>query len=545
MSEKIIVIGLDGADWKIINKLFTQSKLPNFKELMSKGSSGILKSTLPTSSPPAWSSFITGKNPGKHGVFDFLRFDKNENKIFVTTSNDRKAQGMWDFLNNKKSIVLNVPLTFPPEKINGIMISGMPTPEDDHKYCYPKEIYYELKKEFGENIRIQPEIHYPKYTGERFIEDQKRCWRNNEKIFWYLKEKKDWDLLICVFHVFDELCHELWKYINEEKPINSDENIGKNIYKMYEKADDFIGKLLKSLDKKTTLFVLSDHGFGPVYKTVYLNNWLIEKDYLKLKNKFSTKVRKRLHDVGFNSYNLLKLLKKIGINPLNKAYKGTFRSSFKSPIELISEKLFLSTNDIDWEKSIAFSMGEFGQIYIKKENVTDYDKFLSKLRKELRELKDSKTGKKLFDNVFTKNELYKGKCLDEAPDLVFYDEPMQYLPVKKFEFGSNKLTTPQALGRSGGHKLHGIFFSYGTNIKPNLKKDLEIIDIAPTILYLLNEKISDSIDGEVKTEIINESFVNKNKIKYQKEDAWQKKNADITESDEKIIRERLEQLGYM
>ena len=125
---------------------------------MDEGASGRLKSTLPTSSPPAWASFLTGKNPGKHGIFDFLRFDKNKNEIFVTTSNDRKSQCIWDFLKNKKSIVINVPLTFPPEKISGIMISGMPTPEDDSRYCYPESIYDELKDEFKDDIKIQPEI---------------------------------------------------------------------------------------------------------------------------------------------------------------------------------------------------------------------------------------------------------------------------------------------------------------------------------------------------------------------------------------------------
>jgi len=463
----------------------------------------------------------------------------------VTTSNDRKSQCIWDFLKNKKSIVINVPLTFPPEKVNGIMISGMPTPEDDSRYCYPENIYYELKDEFKEDIRIQPEIHYPKNLEDDFVEDQNRCWNNNEKIFWYLKNKKEWDLLICVFHVFDELSHELWKYIDENNPNHEENEIGKSIFEMYEKADVFLSKLVKELDENTTLFIVSDHGFGPVYKTIYLNNWLIEKGWLKLKNRYFTKIRKNLHDRGFNSFNVLRFVKRLGINPLNEAYKGTFKSNFKSPIEFISEKIFLSTNDIDWENSKAFSMGEFGQIYIKKENVQDYEKFLDELSKGLKELKDSDTNQQIFDKVFTKSDLYTGECVEEAPDVIFYDTPMHYLPVKKFEFGSNKLTTPQALGRSGGHKLYGTFFAYGNNIESDSNLDLKIIDIAPTVLYLLKEKIPSSMDGIAITSIISEKFVNKNKIKYEKEDNWERKDKLITQSDEEIIRERLEKLGYM
>ena len=90
LTEKVIIIGLDGADWSIINHLLSENKLPTFKKIMDNGASGRLKSTLPTSSPPAWASFLTGKNPGKHGIFDFLRFDKNKNEIFVTTYIDSK-----------------------------------------------------------------------------------------------------------------------------------------------------------------------------------------------------------------------------------------------------------------------------------------------------------------------------------------------------------------------------------------------------------------------------------------------------------------------
>jgi len=542
--NKIIIIGLDGADWSIINYLLKKDRLPTFKKLKKDGAYGTLKSVLPISSAPAWTSFLTGKNPGKHGIFDFLKFNRQTNRIEVVSSNDRKSSCVWNFLKNKKSIIINVPLTFPPDKINGIMISGLPNPENTFGYCYPKEIYSELMREFNGDIKIQPQIFYHKNAKKDFLKDQYMCWRNNEKIFWYLKNKKEWDLLICVFHVIDEFSHELWKYIDKNHPGFEKNKIGENIFRIYEKADRFLLRLLGDLDENTTLFVVSDHGFGPVYKTFYLNNWFMDKGWLKLKNTLSTKIRKSLHNSGFNAYNMLNLFRKIGLNPLSRAYKETFTQD-KSLLVFFSQKLFLSADDIDWKSSKAYSMGEFGQIYIKKENVKDYRKFLLNLKRELKKLKDDETGKKIFDYVFTKYEIYKGDFLEEAPDVIFYDKNMYYSPVKMFEFGSNKLITPQAVGRSGGHKLNGIFLAYGKNINSVSNLNLEIVDVTPTILYLLGEKIPESMDGKVIEEIISKNILGKRKIRYFEEKEEIKNDKGITKSDEKIIVERLKKLGYM
>lgn len=545
MDKKIIVIGLDGAEWHIINKLIDDGRLPTFRKLKNRGTFGNLKSTLPTSSPPAWTSFITGKNPGKHGIFDFVKFDKSKNIMRVSNSNDRKSNCIWNYLGDKKSIVINVPMTFPPDEINGIMISGMPNPEKNPDYCYPKDLYFELKKRFKNDIEIQPEIHYPEGKGKSFVDDQYRCWRNNEKIFWYLKNNKEWDLLICVFHVLDELSHELWRFIDEEHPNHEADNIGEHIYKMYEKADKFLSSLLKDIDENTNLFIVSDHGFGPVYNTVYLNNWLIKKGWLKLKKSFTTKIKSTLHSQGLNVYNILKIANKIGINPLNKAYKGTFRAKSKSLLEFFYEKLFLSFKNVDWENSVAFSMGEFGQIYIKKDNVNDYKSFLKKLKQEIKKIKHPITQKKIFNRVYSKWELYKGDCVEEAPDIIFFDEPMHYLPVKMFEFGSDKLLTPQVFGRSGGHKINGIFFAYGKDIENKSDLKLNIVDIVPTIIYLLGGKIPFSVDGEVKKNIISDRFLEKNRINFKEEEDYPSEKKVLTESDEEIIRERLKELGYL
>ncbi len=543
MPKRFIVVGLDGADWKIINFLMKKGKLPALKNIKESNSFGKLKSTIPTSSPPAWTSFLTGNGPGKHGVYDFLKITK-EYKKDLTTSKDRKCPCVWNYMEDKKVISINVPLTYPPEKLNGIMISGLPAPENNSNYCYPKEIHEELKKNLN-SFKIQPEIYYSENNEEAFIKDQYRCWDNTEKIFYYLKENKEWDLIICVFHVLDELSHELWGYIDKKHPKYKKNEFGKYLFKFYEKADSFISKIIDEMDEDTTLFVLSDHGFGPVYKTTYINNWLIKKGFLELKKERKTKIKKILHNSGFTQYNVLSLLRKMRLNPLNISYKKTFTSESKSILESIAKKLFLSTDDIDLKKSKVFSLGEFGQFYFKKENIGDYDKFTEKIKKELKEIKKP-SGESMFDCIYTKKELY-GKCKDElAPDMVFFDKKMNYLPVKMFEFGSQKLITPQAVGRTGGHKINGIFFACGKSIKNSQLRERNITDIMPTILYLLNEGIPEKIDGNIMKEIIQEDYLRENQIKHKKiKNPLTKKDKDKEDIDKEKIKERLRGLGYI
>lgn len=125
MSKRLMVLGLDGAEWKLIKRWVDQGKLPTFKRLIDNGTYGLLKSTIPISSAPAWTSAFTGVNPAKHNIFEF--FISKGYGIRLTNATDRKAKAVWELLSEKglKVIVINVPMTYPPDRVNGIMISGI------------------------------------------------------------------------------------------------------------------------------------------------------------------------------------------------------------------------------------------------------------------------------------------------------------------------------------------------------------------------------------------------------------------------------------
>jgi predicted AlkP superfamily phosphohydrolase/phosphomutase len=146
-----MVIGLDSAPLFLLEPWIKAGELPNLGKIISQSAYGILNSTIPPLSPSAWSSFATGMNPGKHGVFDHGFRQNGTYKIVPTNARIRGGKTLWQLINesNGRSGVINVPETFPPEKINGFMISGMSTPSDEADWCAPETIKGELLEAIG------------------------------------------------------------------------------------------------------------------------------------------------------------------------------------------------------------------------------------------------------------------------------------------------------------------------------------------------------------------------------------------------------------
>ena len=146
-ETKVVVIGLDGGTLDLMIPWIEEGKLPAFSKIKQKGSYGKLRSTTPYYSAPAWVSMVTGVQPGKHGIYDFFRTDTPKKRI--VNSQYRKAPALWKMLteNGKQSIIVNVPGTFPPEKIDGVMITGLLTPSLDSTYTYPSSIKKDLVPE--------------------------------------------------------------------------------------------------------------------------------------------------------------------------------------------------------------------------------------------------------------------------------------------------------------------------------------------------------------------------------------------------------------
>jgi len=478
MDKKVFIIGLDGATWDLIDPLISEGELPTFKNLIGNGTRAVLESTLIPVSPAAWASFATGSNPNKHGIFDFVHREKGTYEPMPYNSRDRKCETLWSILSRegKKVGVLNVPGTYPVEKVNGFMVSGFPTLEELEDFTYPRDLLFELRRELGKDFRFQPKIHFQQ--EELFLEEVGALTDYVFQATDYLMNSQPWDFLITVFMGTDLVSHAFWKYMDSKHPrydANAPEEFKQAIFDIYKNLDKKIDALKKNIDSDTTLLLMSDHGFGPLYYGVSINNWLMNEGFMNLKETRPTRFRHWMFRRGVNYYNLLKLTKLTKALKLSKQTQKAALFTPKSSLADLINKFFLTNKDIDWNRTVD-------------------------------ELKDPNNNNIIYDKIYRKKEAYPlSRVEDDTPDVLFYNTEMKYLIDKFFMFGNTKLVSLHPLW-SATHRHDGIFLASSNNQirkAANIGK-ASICDIAPTVLHLLGIAIPKDVDGKVLRDIFKE-----------------------------------------
>ena len=222
-DKKVVVLGLDGATFDIIRPMIAEGRLKNFARLVDRGSSGNLISTILPLSSVAWSSFACGRNPAKHGMYDFSKRVDGSYNYAPVTSLDRGAKAVWEYASEagKRCLIVNVPLTYPPEKVNGVMISGFPYPESRRDFAWPREVIDEIKNELGISTILKPNPQFLKEGDEKRIASEvNEISKNQTEILkYYLKKKEEtWNLVISVFDATDVVSHFFWHHIDPNHP---------------------------------------------------------------------------------------------------------------------------------------------------------------------------------------------------------------------------------------------------------------------------------------------------------------------------------------
>lgn len=506
--KKVLIIGLDGGTFEVIKPLAQKGKLPTFKFLLEKGSHGILKSTIPFLTVPAWPSFYTGNNPGKHSLFHFLtahNFDPKERRVH--SAYDVKGKTLWQILseNGKSCLVWNVPLTYPPQKINGILVGGMLSiPEKI--FTYPEDLTFKLREE---NYIIDiSNLDFQKMAeSERFCKILS-CEEKRYKIWKKYYQSKNWDFSIIVFRSSDIVGHNFW----QDK---------KKVFSVYKQIDDFLSEILKFIDKETTLLLMSDHGFTDYKETFNILAWLKSEGYLVYKTaKKEDIVNKRwrqIYEEKDNDNKKTSLFKKFFLK-IGFDRQRLMRSQFLDVFRKITPKFIkrkIRTNlpsskrTIDWSKTQAYAQLGAGSTWGVNINLKGrendgavlkdrYQSLKEEIVKKLKNVK-TKSGEKLFENVFARENLYWGDYLDEAPDIIFTLKNKGWLATARFDDYLFAKTTSHT---NSYHDENGIFVAYGNGILKNQEvKNLKIWDIAPTVLEILDIKNKENMDGRVIEEI--------------------------------------------
>jgi len=537
-ERRVLVLGLDGATLKILEPMAKEGRIPALSRLMEGGAYGVLESTIPPVTIPAWVSMMTGKNPGRLGLYDLLKrvgYGVEPNEFCFKESNP-----VWRTLNHYglKTGILNVPGTYPPDEVDGFMVTGMMTPSNSSPYASPTELRSELNSVYEYEIDVPP---WNVMDEEQLVEDIYRVTQKRGEAAEYLVGEFPCDFYMLVFTASDRMHHYMW--------------YKRDLVETYwEELDRVLARLLKLFGEETTVIVVSDHGFGTLERTFFVNEWLRTKGFLRLRRQITKRALVRVDRAVEGLYHFLgerKLISIIG----NFLYKFLGFGLLKKAIYRYLSNVHLESR-VNWRRTEAFSCvhtPHFGQIYINLEGkmregcVPEGERgaLQKAIIEELKDLPRSWTGDSPKVEVHRGEDLYVGPHLEDAPDIVFIlDEGRCEIDAK---VGEGRLFAKGAplSGWTGTHTRDGVFIAHGPLIKEGLHfEKASIVDVAPTVLRMFGITPGDDVDGRVIEEIFRDGvvFPKREKLGLSEE----KDEVEGLDDEEKaLIEARLRKLGYI
>ncbi|HJX37425.1 MAG TPA: alkaline phosphatase family protein [Anaerolineae bacterium] len=552
-KTKVLIVGLDGVPLSLIEAWATEGKLPTLRKLMEEGTVGELRSTIPPTSGPSWSTFMTGKNPGKTGIYDFLYRREGTYVFPPVNASQRDGIALWRLLSNRgrKVGVVNVPISYPVEEVNGYMISGWMTPYSAQDFCYPADLWRELKDQIG---------YYTIYPTETFAESRRDSFFRacdelldlRSRTVSYLMDRYPTDLFMVVLFDTDRVLHQLWHYLDPghpwRQPGDGTDKSGP-VVRYFQRVDEKLAEIVARADEDTVIIILSDHGMGPAHNFIVLNNWLLEVGLLQLKRDPFRLLKRWLFDAGFTLRNVHRIADRIGLAK-HAEYKGLYSMDY------LMKLVFLSFLDVDWSRSKAYSFGRhLGSIYLnvrgrEPEGIVEPGREYEEVREEIMRLARGfvhpRTGEPLIGEILKREDIYQGPYLDRAPDLILRPRDERNIFFGLADFGSN-ITVDTVYRYSGMHRDYGLLIMTGKGVKKGAAiEGAGIEDLAPTVLYAMECPVPQDMDGRVLSEVFTEEFRNQVTLLQSEEGSSRELHEAVyTEEAEEEIKERLRGLGYL
>jgi predicted AlkP superfamily phosphohydrolase/phosphomutase len=538
-NRKLLAIGLDGATFTILEPLIEAGKLPVLGRLREQGSWGTLESTFPPKTIPAWPVMATGKNPGKLGLFHFLNKANPSTVDEFVAFNSSMIEGetFWDYLGEagRKVGVVNFPLLYPPYPVNGFMVSGLGASESN-EITYPTSLREELDATTG-GYEIRVPYADPIYSDneELLIHDLTRVLNKRTEAVKYVMRNREWDVLFAIFSVTDWAQHYFWKHVDPTHCLYDGEKsppLREAFEGFWTAVDHAVGEIVQQLDDEATVLVISDHGFGPVDQQFRVNAWLKRRGYL-----VESSNQDNVHKLKRAAF---PLLEDIGGRIVKRC------PQLNSLARRVGKRLSPSTMaQIDLERSDAFMPKQFsniGTIYITHPRGTsEYLRAKTGIAKGLKALSENLP---VSVKVYNPEDLYWGQKATLAPDVLF--------TINDFRCGMDPAlsgplfeTNPMSENKTGMHRMEGILIAQGPNVAPGQIECARLIDIAPTILYLLGCPLPRDMDGDVLYDLFTSDFVRGQKAEYAENGERTQEAQGLSGEDEALLRSRLEELGYL
>ena len=435
--KRMVVLSVDGVPYTLITRLLACGELPNLAAIVAEGSLVRYNSTLPWVSSVAWATYMTGVNAGKHGIYGFVDRQPDSYKTFIPTARHIRSETLWEYLSRqgKRVVVMNVPVTYPPRPINGILVGCFLSPNLE-KATYPPQVAEKLK-ELGYRIDADPWL--ARDDKAKLLDELDLTLAKRAEAMFYFMAHEEWDFFQCHIMETDRLHHFLWQEMEEAHP-----TLAPRFYAFYRRLDEIIGQLHSRLDDSTGLIVLSDHGFCGIKQEVYVNHWLAQQGWLK----FEVETPQSLADISAQAVAYSLDPGRIYIHLRGREPKGTVSPG------------------------------------------AEYEALREEIASAALELTEPKSGERLFQAAFKREELYHGPCFDAAADLIL--QPADGFDPKGAIY-KNTLTFKGPV-LVGMHTFDDAFlYIRGHQIKGGT---WSILDATPTILQLMDLPIPSYMDGQ-------------------------------------------------
>jgi predicted AlkP superfamily phosphohydrolase/phosphomutase len=532
-DEAILLVGWDSAPYDFISSLLEEGELENLERVVGSGYFGPLDTVPYVMSSCAWSTFLTGKNAGKHGIFDFYANDFVEGTYFRRPIDASVRSGLTfgEMLNEHGLSIgqVNVPMTYPVPKLDEFAVAGMLSPGvNADGFVTPQDFLddYEALDEYKIDVEADKDA-----DRDVFREVAREVIDSRMHLAHYaLEECDDLDVFFIVFTAPDRLSHYFYHFVEDNHPFRvneSDAELAENeavLRDFYADLDEKLGTLRSLLENEygdVAVGVFSDHGMRPLEKVLHVNKVLAREGYLEF-------------DHG----------------------EADLTDEVEEKIDDRVEYIF---GNVDWEETAAYALGKRGAIYVnlggrEPEGIVppdEYESVVSDLKEDLGDLVDPKTGEEIVKEINTRDELFEGEHVDRAPDLLLTLSDGYYPFGYAFEPKNDDIITtndrPDMPFVTGIEDGPGIVALDGEKIDPDAEQTaFGLEDMLPTILQYLDLPVPDDLDGRVVTEVLRDQFGDE--VTYEdgsKGSTSATGDEPLSDDDRDAVKDRLEDLGYL
>ena len=540
MACRVLIIGLDGGTWSVLEDVLLRGRMPHLDSLVKSGCSGALASTTPPKTPAAWSSFQTGKNPGKTGVYDFSGWNRKTHDLEYVSS-ESLGPTVWDHLGQagKRIVVINVPMTYPARPVSGVLITGLLTPDLNSRFLYPPELRGPLLEHVPDyhifNLRNASQTGSSRRVRQ-FVTRLQTIVESRTRASTFVFGRERPDVAMVHFQATDVLQHGLWGALCPEHPLY-DPAVHEYL------CSEFYGFLDVRLRRISEAFaecgsgpiltlVVSDHGFQTHRKRVRLGNWLAQEGYLSIRPEhgLSPWLRTRLRRLDTPALRML----------FERTSLGRKMDHFRR------QPAFA----VDYDRSTVFSFGRGsdGYVFFLENDHLARQVTEQRLRDSLADLIDPETQTPVLRQICPREEIYSGPKLSELPDWIL--KPVDgYSFTGNYEHGARGLFAVVQSGRDfhmGMHRAEGVLIAAGDGVRPGRIQGARLWDVAPTLLASLGLPVPEAMDGVVLQDLFTEPLrVQMSSAETPAVSSGSSDAPTYSQADVRNIEQRLRDLGYI